>query len=545
MEGLRRDEVITSEQRRERQLTLADYGLQKPRFRIMLGNPLSRQELLVGNESAVGDSLYVKLVSSDDVVATPRGLPAVIPRTVDDLRDRAVIPGEADRTVRLEIHRPGAGFIQLAMSGGRWAVQQPLAARADTPRIGAMLRALFAVRAQRLIWDPPVEGTAKGQTPPEGDPRARAETYGLAADEAAARVSVWVKGDEAGSELILGKPVPDRPGEIYAKRRDSGSIFSVDDSILGLFSVALNDLRDRQVFVVNPSDIVSACFQEGDAKLVFERKDRDAWSIREPVQWRAEGDLVDALIHAASGLRIAAFDEDTPASLDRFGLSRPGRVIQVSTQAAVAEATNAVSPAAASTNAERGVRLLIGDPTPDKSALYAKYENASAVFEISARSVDELGVYPIDPLLFFDRTVLAIPAVTIRRLTLRKDGVDQNAQLQESGFWAAVAPAGGDLRKDAIAGILSSVSALRAIRIEGRNLPNLAGYGLSEPALVLTLGLSGDQSIQKSILLGFRARTDGIYAMVRGQDVVFVLARDVAEKLMKDIVSPAANKKSP
>ena len=84
------------------------------------------------------------------------------------------------------------------------------------------------------------------------------------------------------------------------------------------------------------------------------------------------------------------------------------------------------------------------------------------------------------------------------------------------------------------------------LELEERNLLDFldasADTWPDRPALTLTLGLTGERGIQKSIAMGFRAETDGIFAMVQGQDVVFVLDRKLVEMLTRDLVraAPAA-----
>ena len=92
--------------------------------------------------------------------------------------------------------------------------------------------------------------------------------------------------------------------------------------------------------------------------------------------------------------------------------------------------------------------------------------------------------------------------------------------------------------QEGIADVLRLVSRLRAVRIESQNPPHLASYGLDRTGVTLSFNLSGGEGIQRSLILGFRARTDGIYAMIQGQDVVFVLATDAAERLTRDVLLP-------
>ena len=91
---------------------------------------------------------------------------------------------------------------------------------------------------------------------------------------------------------------------------------------------------------------------------------------------------------------------------------------------------------------------------------------------------------------------------------------------------------------EVIADILFFAANLRAVRVEALNPASLEPYGLDGGGTVLTLGLMGETGIQKSIVLGRPAPPDGVYAMVKGQDVVFVLSSAVADMLKRRLVLP-------
>ena len=60
-------------------------------------------------------------------------------------------------------------------------------------------------------------------------------------------------------------------------------------------------------------------------------------------------------------------------------------------------------------------------------------------------------------------------------------------------------------------------------------------FGLPGGCLSLTLGLTGAEGIQKTLVLGDLAGRSEVYAMVRGQDAVFVLELDALELLLNDL----------
>ena len=77
------------------------------------------------------------------------------------------------------------------------------------------------------------------------------------------------------------------------------------------------------------------------------------------------------------------------------------------------------------------------------------------------------------------------------------------------------------------------------------NPDDLSKYGLDKPVEVLTIGLSGGEGIRKSLMIGGEAASGGRYAVVQGQDVVFVLSEGIVGKLtrhmIKASIKPEAN----
>jgi len=113
-------ETVTAEDRRERELSLSDYGLLEPRARLIASGPGGRVEIVVGIDAPLGDGVYVQRIGDERVIATTRSVLDVVPPNIDVLRDRALIHGDVAGTTRIEIQRAGAGFIQIVRVDGSW-----------------------------------------------------------------------------------------------------------------------------------------------------------------------------------------------------------------------------------------------------------------------------------------------------------------------------------------------------------------------------------------------------------------------------------------
>ena len=548
LESLPRVEVITAEQCRERELGLKDYGLIDPRIRVVMDGRLGHEELMVGSDAPLGDLVYVKLAGAEEIIATQRRMVDIMPAGLENLRERALLRGTAAGTLRLEIQSRGKGFVQAIQAGGKWVIQQPINARADTAAISRMLDVLYALKAETFVWDPLVEpAEEKEPATPETTSGQRIELYGLGRDEAQARISVWGNGSEVGRELILGKPVSPDSKTVYAKLGSADAVYTVTNDILSVFSVGVNDLRDLTLFPIDPSEVKYAVFKDGDKKLVLQRKAGAGWMLVEPIPWKADDRVVDALLLKITRLAADGFVNDLRTNAVEYGLSPPAYTIQLAADAPIpatlpenGRTENPIKTSGASVEAGNKNRLMIAAIPADDKPVFAKFEDDTTIFLLASNALQSVVSRLTEPLVYRDRTMLAVKPEKVKRLSLLKEGREEQVGRDGAGAWKAFMPATNQVRGDVVQDILCLTANLRASRIESDSSKTLAAYGLDKADIVLTLGLSEDTGIQKSILMGFRARTDGVYAMIQGEDVVFVLDNAQMERLTQALTQPAA-----
>lgn len=544
-------EVITPSQRIDRALGLGDYGLLFPESRFIVRTPLDTREILIGKESPLGGLVYLKLKSSSDVIGTDRVIIDAVPESVTQLRERILLHGDASRTSRVEIHRRNGGFVQLARSGGKWRLEQPVKARADEGNIVQLLDVLYSLNVVDFVWDPPAYAVkpVKIEGDPKSDSTARAELHGLTEVECAARIMVWTEGDEVGKELILGKTPEGKADEIYVKCRDRDSVYTVNSGMLNLLIVPINELRDRNVFALDPKNINYFCFTAGDRKLVLEKNVTTGWQITEPVRWAADHLMVESVIDELARLTAGSFVDVPYTNLAVYGLAKPICSVHLSSGAPV-KVEEKPEP---STGKERPASLVpagciyVGRKPEEKTDRFyvlqddigqpENPENAvvtlAAVFSPAIQRAINASV---DPLAYRDRTVLTVSPTSIKKISLYKNGLEHSVVRLEGDKWQSEGIVSNKVNSMAVADILFHMANLRAVRIEEHNPKSLTSYGLDSFETKLTLGLDGSEGIQKSLIFGFRSKADGVFAMVQGQDVVFVLKNDTVGQLTADII---------
>lgn len=537
LETVNWEERISAEQRKMRDLTLRDYGLDPPRVRISLDTVRRRETLLLGDLMPLGNGLYARRSGSDTVVTVPLVLQDALPTAVAPLRDRSVFQGTPAKTVRLEIQCQETGFIQLLRQEAGWRIQQPISAWANTERVEQLLEALYQLEVETFHWDirPPdaVTQAAENGTH-EMTAKARIESGGLADDAIALRVTVWAEGDSLGQELLLGKPVPDREHERFAKRGAIEAIYTVSDSMLEMCAVNVNALRDHTVFPVRDADVGNITLKVGETKLVLTRDPNDAaaWRIVEPVQWSADSHEVDVLMERLGTLSVTSFLKPSDVAGADLGLSPPAYTIGVQGMRSP-DAENGGGTSAS--DLLGGGALRIGAWWEDGVSRFASMDGQDDVFALPVDQLEWLGPGTVDPLRYRDRTMLSLKPDNVRRLVVGTSAGEQGVEYDaEAQTWRCIDPGTMVPKSDTIRQLLFAASRVRAVRIETRNPESLERYGLAAPAITVTFGLQGEAGIQKTLLIGSGTNNDCRYAMVRGQDVVFCITASLA-----DLVSQA------
>ena len=137
-----------------------------------------------------------------------------------------------------------------------------------------------------------------------------------------------------------------------------------------------------------------------------------------------------------------------------------------------------------------------------------------------------------------DRTMLSFADDAVRKVTVRRaDGTGEAVQRgvgAEAG-WRPTEEA-RELDTDAFESFLAKINLLVTERIERPVAAQDDPYAFGAPWLEITLDVDAADAIRKTLVIGGEASGGGRYAMIRGQDVVFVLGQGALEVLGKRLV---------
>ena len=470
--------TITAQQLDIRGLDAAEYGFDQPNIEITSVDNSGRRTWLVGRKAPLGGMVYVRESTSDDIYTVPDQLLSIIPTKPDQLRDLVLFSGEAIGVRRVEI-RGQEGFIQLVKdSQSGWRIQQPLSALADPREVNAYIESLFSLRVEKFVADNVSDFSIYGL---------QGETRQIALEGA----------DGTARMLVLGDEIPDREGDVYARRADDTSVFAIKADALDLLRVQVAHFRDVRVLPVALEEITSISVARGSEQLVLEVDPSKGWKISTPMIWAADPIAVTELAEIWEDAVIIQHD--------------------VATNNVAAEWVFEF----ASTESGETNRLEVLPTLGKKDGLLIRRNGELGLFQINLPLVPDSA---IDPLVYKDKQIWKMDRNEIQKVSVVHSG--QERQSIERGEAGGFSPAetNGNVRVDLISTgrILNQLELIETHEYITYNPRELEIYGLSDPALELHVGLAGTNELGRVLWVG-RETPEGFYSMVKGRDVVFYL----------------------
>ena len=510
---LPRGEVISEANREEDGLGLEAYGLLPPAAEITFTEGERRRTLYLGGAAPVGGAHYLMESNSTDVVAVDAPIGTYLPSAPADLRSRRLVHLEPHDVQRLDVRRP-LGFLQLTRNAaGDWSVVQPVAAPADGGAVHDLLEKFCRVEALRFVTD--------GVAAPA--------PYGLA--EPVVEISLWAADAEVPLVVRLGGPLEDDPDMVYASASDRDAVVAVGRHLLFEAGVEPDLLRDRALLTLDPRRVAFVRLREGDRTVELVKDDAGSWNLTKPRRRKAFDDLVWTMVNDWAQATARSFVADGVTNAAAFGLEPPALQIVL----ASSPLPNGSAPEGVEPPPDPDLLVRMDVVQLEEGAVRVRVNGGTTIYEVAP---EVLGRVKVDPLVYYDRTVLSVLPGDVRSITI-ENGRRQTVVRNEQGVFECGPDQPGTVIDVVITNILKEVGNLRAALFAEENPESLAAYGLDPPAATLTLGLTGEAGISKSLLFGAEFER-GVFAMIRGQDTVFLVTQNLRDRLLSDLCVTAA-----
>lgn len=495
LEGVGRGETITPGQFAERSLKMADFGLEQPGIRIVLSGPERETVYLLGAPTALGDAVYAMQEGQPDVFTAEASVMEILPAAAESFRSRLLFQDDRSKVRQISLHRED-GFLQVERDKeGRWFLRQPVAGRADRSRVYEWLDELFKYEITDF----------------RSSVASDADLYGLA--DSPLHVSLMFNGDDSGRTLILGRQVAENPELIYAQRVAGGAVFTVPAALAQMLRVKESDWRERRLLPFAAYEVNGIRMVSGAGSIELNRAVNGRWSLAGLQPVAADPERVGILLDAWTSAEILEFNDAAGTNIAAFGF--------------VPEKMR-VSFLSGPENEESAFELLVSSSPPENGGVWVKAAADASLCRIPASVIDRIS---LDRLFYRDREVLAVARPQVRSLMLKNLGREEFIQQDADGKFVSVRPRPDKPDDLALQKLLVSISRLMAGRFVAEDPADLGRYGLEQPVDELIIGLAGQSGISKTLMLGSETAEGGFYAMIKGQDVIFTLDRQVCDAL--------------
>jgi hypothetical protein len=409
----------------------------------------------LGKDDKDKKKLYVRAGDWPRVNAVDDSLVSLAKRPVLAYRGRRVLDFVTGDLQQMEVKR-GSQTIALKHDKDKWKLLTPVPIDADATKAGGLASSLGNLEAAEYVNDAP--------KPYE------LERYGLAKDALTATLTFEDAGKKPAQTLLVGKALPEKPGEFYAKLASGPSVFAVKKELRDALDQGALSYRPLQLWQVPAEEVTGLRLrQEGQSEYRLTRKE-GTWQIAGPFDAPAQEALVEPMLTELASPRCERYEAASAPDLKQYGLDQPHLRIAMATNKPEAK--------------ER--TLLVGKATADPQRRFAKIVDSDAIFVVGSKLTSVLDRSALDLL---DRQLLTLDPRTIERikvqgtapLTLERKG--DAWQMTES---PAPAPFAAD--NQVVNSVLSAWSHLQAMRFAAYGAKaDLPKYGLDKPETTVTV----------------------------------------------------------
>jgi len=468
--------------------TGAEFGFNNPQFTLAIESADNRQEIIVGNQTAPGDQVFIRVTGVDGVFVTETRWLDLIPRSADQWRDTSLLSasqGDFDRVVLTN----GTKVIELQRNPTNrlWQMVRPLPARADNERIAEALQQLRLAHVTRFVTD---------------DPAADPATFGLQPPS----FDLWLgKSTNFATALHTGKNPTDDSTRVYARREGWNTIFTMEKESLAFWHGALNDFRDPRLFefTAYPAEI-EVRNQDTNGNFTLRRQGSNDWSVAGE-KFTADAESLQAFIKSLADLRIAEFVKDvvTPADLPAYGLDAPQR--QIILRATAGDTNSAI------------VQLNFG--TNQDSKVFVRRSDEDFIYAIGVQNFNRL---PEEGWQFRDRNIWNFNVADVTQVTLQQNG--RTRQLIHNGLnkWSLAPGSQGIISSGSIEQAMEQLNKLVATGWVADNMPEPEKYGFKPENLQITIELKDGKKFAVDFGTPISNQSALASVMLDGQRWVFV-----------------------
>ena len=446
---------ISAAELREHRATETEFGFDNPQFSISIEAGDHSWQLKVGNKTAPGDQVFLRVVGTDGASVTDADWLKFIPHSADDWRDTALV--DTGHVCDHIVLTNGTKSIELQCDATNhlWHLLRPLQARADSERIAEALQKLYAAHVAQFVTD---------------DPKADLTAFGLQP----ADLDLWLDhGSNFVAAIHIGKPLTNDSTQVFARREGWNTIVTMAKEPLSFWRGAVNDFRDP--YLLELTVPVTEIEVHGRNNYTLQRQGSNDWVVAGE-KFPADAENVQQFIKLLAGFRVAEFVKDVVTLPDwqAYGLAAPTNRIVLRSAAGD---TNAVI-----------AQLLFG--AMQTNEIFVRRADEDFIYGLSLADFNRLPEYGWE---FRGRRIWNFDGTNVAAITLHQNG--KTRQIIHNGLnqWSLAPGSQGIINPPALEESAYRFGKLTAYAWVGRNITEPGKYGLNTNNLQITVELKSGE----------------------------------------------------
>lgn len=482
----------------------SEFGFDNPQFKLNVTAGDQTWHLNVGNKTAPGDGVYVRVVGTSGASVTDTAWLNFLPHDVNGWRDTTLVdvPDALDRIIITN----GTQVIDLARdpTNGLWRMIRPMLSRANNLRIDTALQQLRAATVSKFVTD---------------DAKADLTTYGL---EPSA-LDLWFgSGTNSFTAIHVGKEAAGAVGEVYARREGFNSVVTTAKFPLSPWQGTLNDFRDP--YLMELTAPVAEIEVHGDFNFSLQSHGTNKWNVVGE-KFPVDAAMVASFAQSLARLQITNFVQDvvTPAGLKDYGLA-PNPVQQVTLRSAVGDTNSNLA------------QLLFGAST--NGLVYARRADEPFVYAVPQSSVG-LSFLKLPPDFYRDHRIWYFSETNVAQVTVHQNGKVRQLIRTGTNEWTFAGGSQGMINSPAVEEAVHRLGDLSAYEWYGRN----QNIGLTTNSLTVSIDLKsgGNYSVSfgPTIYLNNTTASAAAAVTLDGQQWEFLVSPTLWPLIDESLTIPA------
>ena len=267
----------------------------------------------------------------------------------------------------------------------------------------------------------------------------------------------------------------------------------------------------EKVLTLDRAKVQSITLSSQGAEEIRLVKEKDGWRMKAPSDVAADSAQVDGLLSTLESMQAEDVVAENATALGEYGLEKPKTTVQVGLE-----------------GVKDPLVVMMGDKTPDGSALYARMPSRPRVFTVASHVEGSLEKKPFD---LRDRDLLHVKRDAVRKVEISGPEGAHVLSRAEGGDWAFIEPVATQAGRWAVDALLGSLESLRMDSVAEEDPKDLKAYGLDKPARTVTLGL-GDGT-RKTLSIGTQTAEKNYPVRVSDRPMVALIPPALVDELAK------------